>query len=190
LDANIGRAHMKCLYPAMRALIVLQFSIFPSYAQSPPDEPMIVIPADQTRLYRLPTPAAKIIVGNPTIVDATLIYKNLLALTGKTSGVSNIIVRDRHGAVVVDWRVSTRSARHGVIKLFAGAQLKSLACAPGCEAMVHVGDAPYYYDKISKQAKAAISNNPCDSPNQTDSAGKRCGKRSAFSRAGGRPGFE
>lgn len=189
---------------ALTAWLIIWLSLAPvtgAHAQPVP-APMIVVTVDQTTLYRLPEAAGEIVIGNPSIVDVAIVGPQLLALTGKTHGVSNLIVHSIKGVVLLDTRVSTRGPTDQVVRLLSGAGRRTFACAPYCNPMVQVQDAPEFFDTITKQASqkdklresAGASRSsqqlfPCDSPNQRDSAGRRCGGRSAYNREGGRKGY-
>jgi Flp pilus assembly secretin CpaC len=54
----------------------------------------LVVNYDQSQLVKLPRPAAEIIIGNPSIADVTVQNGNLLVVTGKTFGITNMIVLD------------------------------------------------------------------------------------------------
>src|SRR5690348_1253498 len=65
----------------------------------------LIVRYDQSQLLRLPRPASEIIVGNPSIADVTLQDGNLLVVTGKTFGITNIIALDTDHNVIQDQRV-------------------------------------------------------------------------------------
>jgi hypothetical protein len=69
---------------------------------------------------------------------------------------------------------------------------KTYVCNLNCEATLGIPDARDQFDKIAKQASAKAKDSafPCDSPDQNAEDGKRCGRRSAFAKEGGRIGFE
>ena len=50
-------------------------------------------------------PGAEVIIGNPSIADVTIQGGNLLVVTGKTFGVTNIIALDAQRNVIQDQRV-------------------------------------------------------------------------------------
>src|SRR5688572_12451594 len=65
----------------------------------------LVVKYDQSQLLRLPRPAAEIIIGNPAIADISVQSGNLLVITGKTFGITNIIALDADRNVIQDQRV-------------------------------------------------------------------------------------
>lgn len=91
---------------------------------------------DIARLYTLPAPAGTIIIGNPAIADATIADPTTLVLTGRSSGVTNMIIMNRTGELMVD--LSVRVIRLGPrtvnVRRPDGA-VTQFFCADICEAM-------------------------------------------------------
>jgi len=54
----------------------------------------LIVKYVQSRLLRLPHPASEIIIGNPAIVDIAIQSGNLLVVSGKSFGITNIIALD------------------------------------------------------------------------------------------------
>src|SRR2546423_921756 len=65
----------------------------------------LIVKYDQSQLLRLPKPAAEVIVGNSSIADVAVQSGNLLVITGKTFGITNIIALDADRNVIQDQRV-------------------------------------------------------------------------------------
>jgi hypothetical protein len=119
----------------------------------------LVVRYDQSQLIRLPRPAADVIIGNPSIADVTIQGGNLLVVTGKTFGITNIIALDAQGNVIQDQRVVVERDDQRMVVLYKGAQRESYSCTPTCSPTITIGDQPGYFDLISKHAqnKAGVS---------------------------------
>ena len=65
----------------------------------------LIVSYDQSQLLRLPRAASEVIIGNPSIADVAVQGGNLLVVTGKTFGVTNIIALDQERNVIQDQRV-------------------------------------------------------------------------------------
>ena len=65
----------------------------------------LIVKYDQSQLIRLPRPVAEIIIGNPAIADITVQANNLLVVTGKTFGITNVIALDADRNIIQDQRV-------------------------------------------------------------------------------------
>lgn len=62
----------------------------------------IVVYLNHDRLVKLPLKVATIVIGNPLMADVSLLKNDLIVLTGKSAGTTNIIALDRWGAVLLD----------------------------------------------------------------------------------------
>ena len=54
----------------------------------------LIVRYDQSQILRLPTPVSELIIGNPSIADVAIQGPDLLVITGKTFGVTNVIALD------------------------------------------------------------------------------------------------
>jgi hypothetical protein len=119
----------------------------------------LVVQYDQARLLRLPEPAANIIVGNPSIADVTLQSTELLIITGKTFGVTNLIILDKNNKIILNQRLMVKSDDQKVVSLQRGISTTTYACVPKCEPVLKVGDEPNHFSEVAKagQQKMKIS---------------------------------
>jgi hypothetical protein len=119
----------------------------------------LVVRYDQSQLLRLPRPVSEVIIGNPSIADVTVQGGNLLVVTGKNFGVTNIIALDADRNVIQDQRVVVDQDDRRTVVLFKGALRHTYTCAPTCSPALIVGDSPLFFDAMTKaaQVKAAAS---------------------------------
>jgi len=113
----------------------------------------VQVPIDQATLVRLERPAAEIVVGNPSIADVSVQSGKVLVVTGKSFGETNLIVMDADGKVIVNRRLIVQEPRTGFVTVYKGAARQTLHCAPNCTPPLAIGDAPAYFEVISKQIK-------------------------------------
>ena len=123
--------------------------LWPAYPAAAND---LVVRYDQSQLLRLPRPVADIIVGNPSIADVTVQGGNLLVVTGKTFGVTNIIALDAERNVIQDQRIVVQQDDQRVVNLTKGGGRESYSCTPTCSPTLTIGDSPAYFDVINKHA--------------------------------------
>ena len=119
----------------------------------------LLVRYDQSQLIRLPRPVSEIIIGNPSIADVNVQGGNLLVVTGKTFGVTNIIALDADKNVIQDQRVIVEQDDRRTVVVYRGALRHSYTCAPTCSPATVVGDSQQYFDDMIKaaQAKAGAS---------------------------------
>ena len=108
----------------------------------------LIVKYDQSQLLRLPKPAAEIIVGNPSIADVSVQSGNLLVVTGKTFGITNIIALDADRNVIQDQRILVRRDEGKVVNLMRGTDRQSYNCTPQCNPSITIGDETKYFEAI------------------------------------------
>jgi Flp pilus assembly secretin CpaC len=150
MASNLSAFHAVCLAATiMMAAVGLE-------AQSASADDLIVR-YDQAQLLRMPRPVAEIIIGNPSIADVTIQGGNLLVVTGKTFGVTNIIALDGDRNVIQDQRVLVeRDTQAGIVHLHRGSARQTYACVPTCGTTLTIGDDADYFSGVSKQNTTKI----------------------------------
>lgn len=113
----------------------------------------LVVAYDQSQLLRLPRPVASVIIGNPSIADVAIQGGNLLVVTGKTFGITNIIALDSERNIIQDQRVIVQRDEVRIVNLNKGALRQSYSCTPVCSPTLTIGDDKDYFDMISKHAE-------------------------------------
>lgn len=119
----------------------------------------LMVRYDQSQLIRLPRPATEVIIGNPSIADVTIQGGNLLVVTGKTFGITNIIALDAQRNVIQDQRVIVERDEKRMVSLYKGAVRETYTCTPTCSPTITIGDETDFFETISKHAsnKAGVS---------------------------------
>ena len=74
------------------ATVIASLAIATSEARAADD---LIVKFDQTQLIRLARPIGEVIVGNPSIADVQVHSTNMLAVTGKGFGLTNVIVDEQ-----------------------------------------------------------------------------------------------
>lgn len=116
----------------------------------------LIVKYDQSELVQLPKPAAQIIVGNPAIADITVKSDRMLVVTGKTFGITNVIVLDSQDRVIVSQRVLVRRDEASVVNLQRGTSRQSYNCTPECNPSMTVGDDTAYFNVISSASQSKV----------------------------------
>ena len=95
----------------------------------------LVVQYDQARLLPLEKPAANIIIGNPSIADVTMKSTKLLVITGKSFGVTNLMILDEQDKVIYSSRLMVRADESKVVTLTKAEASYTFACTPTCQKM-------------------------------------------------------
>ncbi len=124
----------------------------------------LVVKYDQSQLLRLPRPVSEIIIGNPSIADVTVQSTNLLVVTGKTFGITNVIALDADRNVIQDQRVVVVRDQGRLVSIYKGTQRETYSCAPSCNPALIAGDDPKYFGNIRQgfEAKTKFSDTQAD----------------------------
>jgi Flp pilus assembly secretin CpaC len=110
---------------------------------------------DQSQLLRLPRPVSEIIIGNPSIADVTIQGGNLLVVTGKTFGITNIIALDADRNIIQDQRVVVERDPN-LVNVHRGVQRQTYSCTPNCEPNLTIGDDQEFFNKVNTQNGSKI----------------------------------
>lgn len=113
----------------------------------------LVVVYDQSQLLRLPRPVSSVIIGNPSIADVEIHGGNLLVVTGKTFGVTNIIALDDQRNIIQDQRIVVSRDQVSTVNLSKGSERESYSCTPNCSPTLTIGDDEQYFAKISGHAQ-------------------------------------
>jgi len=125
---------------------------------------------DQATMLRLERPAAEIVVGNPSIADISIQNAEVLVLTGKSFGETNLIVLDAKGEVIINRRVVVEEPRGGYVTVYHGSSRSTLHCTPNCETPLVIGDSPGHFEGIAKEirTKQAIGQASAEGESQNE----------------------
>ena len=112
---------------------------------------VVQVVVDQATLVRLDRPAAEIVVGNPSIADVSVQSSQVLVVTGKSFGETNLIVMDADGKVVANRQLIVQEPRTGFVTMYRGSARQTLHCAPYCTPPLVIGDMPDIFGAIASQ---------------------------------------
>ncbi|MGH6957383.1 MAG: pilus assembly protein N-terminal domain-containing protein [Caulobacteraceae bacterium] len=100
------------------------------------------VPLNEAAVIALPAPARNVVLGNPSIADVSVADQRHLIVTGKSMGVTNLVVTGDGGRPIFDKQIVVGGAPADRVELIKGGQVESYACAPGCQPVGADGQAP------------------------------------------------
>ncbi|WP_316858825.1 pilus assembly protein N-terminal domain-containing protein [uncultured Cohaesibacter sp.] len=143
----------------LSGLLIVGCLLAPS-AKAEQSYPVIDVKMDRAKVMRVSRPAAMIIIGNPSIADATIKDSQTLIITGKQYGTTNLIVLDAAGEPIADELLSVSAAKDNNVTVYKGLARSTLHCSPDCEPVYRLGDDKstlealaggiQFYSKVSK----------------------------------------
>jgi Pilus formation protein N terminal region len=152
-----GRTGASRLHWLCAALISVMLAAPAAAQPTPLPEDTIYVFLDQARLMQLPDRAVNVVVGNPLIADLSVQPGGLAVITGKGYGITNFIVTDRKGVVLMEKAVEVSGSPDRTVVVYRGGDRETYSCTPMCSRRLTLGDAPDYFDKTLSQI-VALSN--------------------------------
>ncbi len=109
------------------------------------------VEAGKTKPLRLKSAASSVALGNQNIAEVSVYDRNLLLVSGKTFGTTNILVFDKDGNTVynADLVVTANQANLVTIKR-AGSDF-TYNCSPKCKDTIQIGDDSEHFTKTLSQ---------------------------------------
>src|SRR4051794_1205495 len=141
------RARAFVILSSLSAVVLL----YPASSLAQEDDGAVAVSVDQAKLVRLPQKVTTIVVGNPLIADVALQPGNVMVVTGKGYGATNVIAMDSAGQVLLDRLIRVAGETDYVISVFSGASRYSYSCTTLCEPRLTMGDENRYFGAISGQ---------------------------------------
>ena len=115
----------------------------------------ITVILDQAKLVKLPERVGTIVIGNPSIADASVQPGgSMMVVTGKGYGTTNIIALDRAGTVLMENSVEVRGPGANVVVVYRGVDQSTYSCTPICQRRITLGDAPAHFEAATGQTAA------------------------------------
>jgi Pilus formation protein N terminal region len=144
-------SHWRCgalFFPVLAFAFGLLAAALPAAAAD------INVVLDQAKLIKLPGRVATVIIGNPSIADATVQSGGTMIITGKGYGMTNIVALDHDGAVLLSRSVAVTGPRADVVVVYRGVERETYSCTPYCERRLTLGDSGPYFDQTAAQIAA------------------------------------
>ncbi|MCC6306844.1 MAG: pilus assembly protein N-terminal domain-containing protein, partial [Rhodobacteraceae bacterium] len=121
----------------------------PAFAAEP-----IMVAVDQAKVMRIARPAETVIIGNPSIADATIKDQLTLIITGRSFGTTNLIVLDSEGEPIADQLLTVQTADQSQVTVYKAAVRQTYSCAPICEPVLNIGDNSTAFEQTNTQIQA------------------------------------
>ena len=93
----------------------------------------IEVTMNQAKIVKLSRAADTIVIGNPAIADASVQDASTVVLTGKGFGVTNLVILDETGNLIIDEQVTVMRDTASSVRIYRRAEVQTLSCTPYCE---------------------------------------------------------
>ena len=113
----------------------------------------IEVTVDHAKVMRVSKPASTIIIGNPGIADATVQDATTLIITGKSYGVTNMIILDEDGQPIADTLLTVRAEAVNAVTVYRRTDRVTYSCSPNCERSLALGDDSSSFGEVQSQVQ-------------------------------------
>lgn len=118
------------------------------------NERAIRVDLDYARIVKIPAGAQTLVIGNPMIADVTMLRNSqLMVITGKSFGSTNLIVLDKSGSQVGESIVTVVPPLDKLV-VQRGMHRESYACNPHCAKAVDLTDDMQFMSQVIEAVKA------------------------------------
>jgi Flp pilus assembly secretin CpaC len=157
---RIGAERQRCKVNRMtvvkslfRGLLLLAFG-FAGLSTALANDRAIRVDIDYARIVKIPEGASTLVIGNPIIADVTMLKTSqLMVITGKSFGTTNLIVLDKSGAQVGESIVTVVPSEDKLV-VQRGSHRESVSCNPRCAKAVDLADDVAYMNSVIEAVKA------------------------------------
>ena len=145
-----------------RVLATLAFGLglaaAPAFAAG--DDNTLSVYVDRAKVAKLPPGTSTLVIGNPAIADVTMLRSNnVMIITGKGYGETNLIALDAQGEILDEKNVRVLPSKTSLVVQRGGSNL-SYNCNPTCERTLQLSDDPIpfkeFRDKIEDRNNLAV----------------------------------
>jgi Flp pilus assembly secretin CpaC len=119
-----------------------------------PAQADVLVAVDRAKVMRVSRPADVVIIGNPSIADATVRDNQTLIITGRSFGSTNLIVLDAAGQPIAEEIITVTQPDDGVVTVYRRASRQTLSCTPSCSPTLAIGDTGTVFDAVNGQIQA------------------------------------
>ncbi|WP_162003000.1 pilus assembly protein N-terminal domain-containing protein [Microvirga tunisiensis] len=123
-------------------------------APSKPLKMTVSVATDQALVVRAPGGLKTLILGNPAIADVNAQKHGILVVTGKTYGVTNLVLVGDEGKILGEALIQVQAPKYGIVSVQRGMEKESYSCTPKCNPTVVLGDSQQYFSETSQQSTA------------------------------------
>jgi Flp pilus assembly secretin CpaC len=150
-------SRMTIVTSLFRGALLLAFGVAGAQAvirDASANERAIRVDIDYARIVKIPQGAQTLVIGNPLIADVTMLKNSqLMVITGKSFGTTNLIVLDKSGGQVGESIVTVVPAEDKLV-VQRGLHRESLSCNPRCAKAVDLADDVAYMNTTIEAVKA------------------------------------
>lgn len=109
------------------------------------------VESGDTKILRLKKDAASVVIGNQNIADVAVANSQLLLISGKVFGTTNLIVFDSEGQTIYTADIVVTTSTANLVTVNRAGSNFSYDCTPDCRPGLAVGDNTTHFNTIYGQ---------------------------------------
>ncbi len=113
----------------------------------------IVVEASKSTSLRLKGAAASVVIGNPRVADVAVHDANLIFITGRSFGTTNLLIFAEDGSQLYSGDVVVTTNTTNLLNVNRAGETNTYDCAPTCRSVLSIGDELVYFDTLVSQSE-------------------------------------
>ncbi len=109
----------------------------------------LIIKTDQTQLIDISGNPGAVVIGNPSIADAT-VHGDKIFVHGRAYGSTNLIILDQNGNQLAALDITVQLGGLNNLMVYKAGARTTYVCAPVCEAALVAGDNVDWFGDVAK----------------------------------------
>lgn len=134
--------------PSLKSMAILVAALTASLAAQ---AEQFTVETGKTKALKLKGEAASVAIGNPNIADVAVHNSQLLFVSGKTFGTTNLLILNSDGHTIYSADVVVTANTANLVTVKRAGSDYTYDCAPTCRAGLAVGDANDHYTEVYNQ---------------------------------------
>lgn len=118
----------------------------------------VTVETNKSKPLRINGKASSVVIGNPNVADVAVHSENLLFITGRTFGSTNLLIFNEAGEQLYSGDIVVTSNTQSFLTVNRAGQNNTYDCAPHCRSVLAVGDEPEYFQNLLTQNETLREN--------------------------------
>lgn len=111
----------------------------------------IVVEANKSSALKIEGNAASVVIGDPRVADVAVHDANLIFITGRTFGTTNLLIFNQEGKQLYSGDVVVTTNTSNLVSVNRAGLTNTYDCAPRCRSALAVGDEAGYFERVVTQ---------------------------------------
>lgn len=115
------------------------------------------VETNKTKQLKLRGTPSSVVIGNPRVADIVVHNQDLLFVTGRSTGSTNLLIFNADGKQIYASDIVVSSDTSSRVSINRGGAINTYNCAPKCESIAVAGDDSIYFNNVVTQNNTLIT---------------------------------